>query len=195
MTLCVVGRSSSSRKAACAETAAKVWAIRFQGCEMEGCFIEFSPPDDSHVLRTIECVNHVAALKRDEELDEESIARALREEERAYFRALTPEELSDWNHLWFSTPLPQRHSPNMPTPGWDLGSMAESIADAEFEISGVTTEQGRYYLTFEPESYPFGGTGCLVALLQCLGNQVLSVNNGTGAEPHVEAVRWEPRHG
>ncbi len=161
---------------------------------MEGCFIEFSPPDDSHVLRTIECVSHVAALKRDDELDEESMEKELSDEERAYFRVLTPEELSEWNAFWFSTPLPQRHSPNMPTPGWDFGSMVESIADAEFDITGVATERGRYYLTFEPESYPFGGTGCLIALLECLGNKVSSVNDGTGTVPHVEPVRWEPQH-
>lgn len=32
---------------------------------MQGCFVEFSSPDDSSLRRTIECVNHVAALKRD----------------------------------------------------------------------------------------------------------------------------------
>jgi hypothetical protein len=160
---------------------------------MEGCFIEFSPPDDSHVLRTIECVNCVAVLKRDDELDEESMAKELSDAERGFFRVLTPEEQGEWNAFWFSTPLPQRHSPNMPTPGWDFGSMVETIADAEFDITGVRTERGRYFLTFEPESYPFGGTGCLVALLECLGNKVASVNDGTGVVPHIERTRWEPR--
>lgn len=162
---------------------------------MEGCFVEFNPPDDAHALRTIECVNYVAALKREDALDEESMAKELSEDERAYFRVLTPEEWHEWNTFWFSTPLPQRHSPAMPTPGWDFGSMVESIADAEFDITGVSTERGRFYLTFEPKSYPFGGTGCLVALLECLGNKVSSVNDGTGVMPHVQPARWEPRHG
>lgn len=162
---------------------------------MEGCFVEFNPPDEAHALRTIECVNYVAALKREDALDEESMAKELSEEERSYFRVLTPEELHEWNTFWFSTPLPQRHSPTMPTPGWDFGSMVESIADAEFDITGVRTERDKFYLTFEPESYPFGGTGCLVALLECLGNKVSSVNDGTEVMPHVQPVRWEPRHG
>ena len=146
-------------------------------------------------MRTIECVNYVAALKREDALDEESMARELSDAERAFFRVLTPEEMQEWNAFWFSTPLPHRHSALMPTPGWDFGSMVESIANAEFDIMGVVTERGKFYLTFDPESYPFGGTGCLVALLECLGNKVLSVNDGTGVVPHVQPVRWKPRHG
>lgn len=162
---------------------------------MEGCFVEFSPPDDATTLRTIECINYVAELKRDAALDEAAMGKELSDEERAYFRAQTPEEWQQWNAFWFSTPLPQRHSPTMPTPGWDFGSMVESIADAEFDITGVATSQGRFYLTFEPESYPFGGTGCLVALLECLGNRVSAVNDGTGVVSHIPPVRWEPRQG
>lgn len=42
---------------------------------MEGCFVEFQPPTDPHAMRTIECVNYVAALKREDAFDEESMAR------------------------------------------------------------------------------------------------------------------------
>ncbi|KQV88051.1 hypothetical protein [Pelomonas sp. Root1237] len=162
---------------------------------MQGCFVEFSSPDESSLLRTIACVNHVAALKRDDALDEKQMAQELSASERAFFWEPNPEELQEWNAFWFSTPLPQRHSPNMPTPGWSFGSMVESIASAEFDITGVATEGSKCYLTFEPESYPFGGVGCLVALLECLGNQVSAVNDGTGVLPHAQSVRWTPRRG
>jgi hypothetical protein len=176
-------------------TGIKFLVPELQRREMEGCFVEFIPPDDSYALRTIECVNYVAALKREDALDEDSMGKELSDEERAFFRVLTPEELQEWNALWFSTPASQRHSPTMPLPGWDFGSMVESIADAEFDITGVAAERGRFYLTFEPESYPFGGVGCLVALLECLGNRVVAVNDGTGVVPHVQPVKWEPQRG
>ncbi|WP_431263260.1 hypothetical protein ACQ859_25150 [Roseateles chitinivorans] len=162
---------------------------------MEGCFVEFDPLDDARAERAIDVMNHVAMLKRNGVLDEASMALELSDADRAFFRVLTPEEWHEWNEFWFSTPLPQRHSPTMPSPGWDFASMVEAIADAEFDITGVRTERDSFYLTFEPQSYPFGGTGCLVALLECLGNKVLSVNDGTGVVPYVQPVRWEPRNG
>jgi hypothetical protein len=160
---------------------------------LQGCFVEFSSPDDSFLLRTIECVNYVAALKRDDALDEEQMTKELSPSERAFFWEPCPEELGEWNAFWFSTSLPQRHSPSMPTPAWTFGSMMESIASAEIDITGIATEGSKCYLTFEPESYPFGGVGCLVALLECLGNQVSAANDGTGVLPHAPGVRWAPR--
>ena len=162
---------------------------------MQGCFVEFSPPDDSSLLRTIECVNYVASLKRDGALDEEQMAKELSASERAYFWEPSSEELQEWNDFWFSIPLPQRHSPSMPTPGWSFESMVSAISKAEFDVTGVATEGSKCYLTFEPESYPFGGVGCLVALLECLGNEVSTVNDGTGVVPYSQRVRWEPRRG
>jgi hypothetical protein len=157
---------------------------------MQGCFVEFSPPDDLSLLRTIDCVNCVAALKRDGTLAEELSA-----SERAYFWEPSSEELQEWNDFWFSTPIPLRHSPSMPTPGWSFESMVSAISEAEFDITGVATEGSKCYLTFEPESYPFGGVGCLVALLECLGNEVSAVNDGTGVLPHAQRVTWQPRRG
>jgi hypothetical protein len=157
---------------------------------MEGCFVEFSSNGDSMLLRTIECVNLVAALKRDGILDDEHLADEFSAAEMSYFWSPTPEEMRDWNAHWFSIPVPERHSPKMPTPGWDYGSMVDAIAGAEFALTGVATEQGRSYLTFEPFSYTFGGTGCLVALLECLGNSVSAVNDGTGIVPYVPPPRW-----
>lgn len=77
---------------------------------MEGCFVEFTSQSDSDLLRTIECVNYVATLKRDDSLDDEQMAKELSASERAFFREPTPEELREWNAFWFSTPVPQRHS-------------------------------------------------------------------------------------
>lgn len=158
---------------------------------MEGCFVEFSSISDDMLIRTIECVNLVAALKRDGILDDEHLADEFSASERSYFWSPSPEEMRDWNAYWFSTPVAERHSPQMPTPGWDLGSMIDALAGAEFAITGVATERGQCYLTFEPHSYPFGGTGCLAALLECLGNTVLSVNDGTGIVPYVRPPRWQ----
>ena len=158
---------------------------------MEGCFVEFRSSEDAMLPRTIDCVNLVAALKRDGALDDEHLAAEFSAAERSYFWSPTPDEMRDWNAYWFSTPVAERHSPQTPTPEWDYGSMVDAIAGAEFVVTGIATERGRSYLTFEPLSYPFGGTGCLVALLECLGNTVCSVNDGTGTVTYVRPPRWQ----
>ena len=157
---------------------------------MEGCFVEFSSSEDAMLLRTIDCVNLVAALKRDGTFDDQHLADEFSAAEKSYFWSPTPDEVRDWNAFWFSTPVAERHSPRIPMPEWDYGSMVDAIAGADFVLKGVVTEGGRSYLTFEPHSYPFGGTGCLVALLECLGNTVCSVNDGTGTVPYVQPLRW-----
>lgn len=78
----------------------------------------------------------------------------------------------------------------MALPGWDFGSTVDAIAGAEFDIKGVVSAGGGHYLMFDPASYPFGGTGCLVALLESLGNEVVSINDGTGLAPYVQPRRW-----
>jgi len=67
--------------------------------------------------------------------------------------------------------------------------MVDAIAGAEFDIEGVVSADGCYYLMFDPARNPFGGTGCLVALLECLGNEVVAVNDDTGLAAYVQPCR------
>ena len=71
--------------------------------------------------------------------------------------------------------------------------MVDAIAGAEFDIKGVVSAGGGFYLMFDPASYPFGGTACLVALLESLGNEVVAINDGTGLAAYIQPRRWTSR--
>ncbi len=156
---------------------------------MDGCFVEFRPMGGP-LQRTSDLVARVAALKRQNALTDEAVEAELTTAEREYFWNPSPAEHAAWNAHWFATPLPQRHSPNMATPGWDFGSIVDAIVGAEFDIKGVVSQDGGCYLMFDPQSYPFVGTGCLVALLECLGNEIVAVNDGTGLAAYIQPNRW-----
>lgn len=153
-------------------------------------FVEFRPKGGS-LHRTTGCLARIAALKCQNALTDETVGAELTIAEREYFWNPGPAEHAAWNAHWFATPLPQRHSPEMAMPGWDFGSMVDALAGAEFDIKGVVSADGGYRLMFDPASYPFGGTGCLVALLECLNNEVVAVNDGTGLATYVQPRRWK----
>lgn len=93
----------------------------------------------------------------------------------------SPEEREAWNRFWFSTPLPKRHSPEMPLPPWDFASMIDAILEGEYELVGIRNlDATECLLQFDPEAYPFGGTGSLQALIRAFGFEVLGVDDGTG---------------
>lgn len=98
------------------------------------------------------------------------------QEARLRFWWPTPEEREDWSRRWFSTPVPQRFTdPSLKTP-WDFGSMIDAFRNGEYDLIAcrrVSTETGR--LEFEPHAWPFGGTGCMRALVEAFGHRVIRV--------------------
>lgn len=103
----------------------------------------------------------------------------------------TDAELTAWNKFWFETPLPHRHSPQMATPPWDFMSMIDSILGAEYWLAGLSgSEDGVLALNFEPEAWPYGGTGALRALVRALGHTIVGF---TGDDGYVSGDPLPPR--
>lgn len=92
---------------------------------------------------------------------------------RSFFRWTTPEEDELWEQRWFATPLPQRWTDPSLRRGWSVFAMIEAFRNGEYDLGacerlGETT--GR--LTFFEHSFPFGGTGCMRALIESFGHRV-----------------------
>ena len=88
----------------------------------------------------------------------------------------TPAERDEWVRRWNATPTPQRWTdPTLKTP-WDFDSMIESIANGEYRFVGVQREGSHARLEFEPWAFPYGGTGCLVALIEAFDLSVTRVD-------------------
>ena len=89
---------------------------------------------------------------------------------REHFWWPTPEEVADWQRRWQSTPVPQRFTdPSLVTP-WDFSSMIEAFKNGEYELLALDrTSDTTGRLTFNPFAWPFGGTGCMRALIESFG--------------------------
>ncbi|UBF24818.1 hypothetical protein K9N68_24645 [Kovacikia minuta CCNUW1] len=86
------------------------------------------------------------------------------------------EEQKDWQRRWFSTPVEQRFTdPSLETP-WDFSSMIGAFEEGDYELLSchrISNEVG--CLEFEPHGFPFGGTGCMKALIEAFGHRIIDV--------------------
>jgi hypothetical protein len=158
------------------------------------CRVEFESNGVKSLQRLTEFFDLVKAAKdSDEPADESQLLAFLNDSEHSYFSNLTQEEMAEWNEYWFSTPLPKRHSPEMLTPQWDFASMLDAIWNGDYDLIAIRPRATRHVLEFNPHGYPYGGTGSLVALVECFGHQVVGVDDGTEYEKYVPRTNiWKP---
>jgi hypothetical protein len=84
--------------------------------------------------------------------------------------------LKDWERRWFSTPVPERFTDTSLETPWDFGSMIDAFRNGEYDLLGcrrLTATAGR--LEFDPHAWPYGGTGCMRALIEAFGHRVVRV--------------------
>lgn len=158
------------------------------------CYVEFevASPDALERLETV-----VTAFKADKVAEKgragDEWATSFSPEELSTFWSPDEEEREAWNSYWFSTPLPKRHSPEMPSPPWHFGSMLEAILEnGDYDLVGVRpSADDKARLEFDPHAFPYGGTGALRALVRAFGHRVIGVDDGTGYEPgDPQPPRW-----
>lgn len=162
---------------------------------MDYCYIEFASKDTNSLYRAIELFTMIkVAKKTDDTTNDRPFINYLTDAERSYFGNPSPEEEQEWSDEWFSTPLEIRHSSRMLTPPWDLESMLYAFWIGDYELIDIQEQKGKYYLRFDPHGYPYGGTGCMVALLECFGHRVVGINDGAGYEKYTpETELWKPK--
>lgn len=155
---------------------------------MQPCYVSFRIVSRQQFERLV----HVVAELRD---DKESGEFRPDEQWREYFSATelksfwtpTDEERADWQRRWLATPVPDRFTdPSLETP-WDFGSMLDAIRDGEYSLLGVRSDDMiTGFLEFDPQAFPFGGTGSLRALILAYGHELIGYDDGTG---FVEATK------
>ncbi len=174
------------------------------------CFIKFRVNDQARfqILAQIfeiskqEKSRYLAALFEDEEDQEndyqeqalrklvESLFDLFDEQALAHFWWPSKQEQLDYVQRWQATPVPQRFTdPSLKTP-WDFESMIDSLLNGEYELLSCriltpdTSLHSEQYATgvfeFLPFSFPYGGTGCMKALIEAFGFQILGEDDGTG---------------
>jgi hypothetical protein len=94
----------------------------------------------------------------------------------SFFWHPTEPEFKDWKRRWFATPVEERWNEQTLETPWDFDSMIGAFEDGDYELLGchrLSDTVAR--LNFSPYGSPYGGTGCMQALIEAFGHQVTSV--------------------
>jgi hypothetical protein len=139
-----------------------------------GFCVEFEVADKDRFRRLSAVFDALRAAKvADEWRDDDYWLGFFDAEARSRFWLPTPAEQEDWNRRWFSTPVPQRFTdPSLVTP-WDFGSMIDAFRNGDYDLLAceqLSERVGR--LSFDPHGWPYGGTGCMRALVEAFGHRV-----------------------
>ena len=79
---------------------------------------------------------------------------------------------------------PTEHSTGLT---WDFDSLMHAFINGEYNLlSCEMSEGGKARLNFYSLAYPYGGVGCMVALVEAFGCVVTGINDGTGFETFPE---------
>ena len=165
------------------------------------CFIEFRVTDQErfHVLcQAFEILKHeklqyleVVFGEEDDEAEnnrEQTLQRLVNtlfdvfdERALAHFWWPSRQELHAYVNQWQATPVPQRFTdPTLEHP-WDFESMVDCFLNGEYELVSCslwTPDTG--VLEFSPFAFPYGGTGCMKALIEAFDGEVIGEDDGTG---------------
>lgn len=64
---------------------------------------------------------------------------------------------------------------------WDFDSLLDAFANGDYNLlSCEMTDDRQARLSFYSLAYPYGGVGCMVALVEAFGGVVTGIDDGTG---------------
>jgi hypothetical protein len=64
---------------------------------------------------------------------------------------------------------------------WDFDSLIHAFVNGEYNLlSCEMMQNGKARLNIYSLAYPYGGVGCMVALVEAFGGVVTGINDGTG---------------
>ena len=141
---------------------------------MEAFIIEFEIAGEDRFRRLVTVFDALRAAKEsDEWRDDEYWLAFFDQEALSHFWWPTAAEAEEQSRRWFATPIPQRFTdPSLVTP-WHFGSMIDAFRNGDYELlrcERVSESVGR--LSFDPYGWPYGGTGCMRALVESFGHRI-----------------------
>lgn len=139
--------------------------------------VEFEVSGEESYRRLDAVITALASAKRDEDFRDDTYWLAYFDEtERSRFWWPTPSEREEWRRRWQAAPVALRLSdPSFRPPAWDFGSMIDAFRNGDYDLLGCRRQSphvGR--LEFEPHGWPYGGTGCMRAVIEAFGHRVIS---------------------
>jgi hypothetical protein len=159
------------------------------------CFVDFTLSDEAAFERLVRACDALRQAKAGElTIEEGDWLPYFSDSDLSAFWWPDEAESKTWNAFWFATPVPIRHSADMPSPPWDFDSMIDAVLGAEYALLGVRrldTQRGK--LEFDPHAWPYGGASALRALVRCFGHTIIGFEDGTGfTAGDPEPPRWRP---
>lgn len=127
-----------------------------------------------------------AALKHDKDAgvfrDDADWLEFFDDEALSHFWWPTPAERAAHMTRWQSASPEQRLSDaTFSPPAWDFSALFEAFENGEYTlVSCRRVGADRARLEFATHSYPYGGTGCMHALIEVFGFRVVAEDDGTG---------------
>ncbi|MDP2340411.1 MAG: hypothetical protein Q8O67_05610 [Deltaproteobacteria bacterium] len=110
--------------------------------------------------------------------DDPGWRRFFNDEELATFWSPSPEEAEAASARWFATPIPQRFTDRSLVTRWHFESMIDAFRNGEYDLISCTRIAGDDpsvgELAYDPHAWPFGGTGCMRALIEAFRGIVIS---------------------
>jgi hypothetical protein len=87
-------------------------------------------------------------------------------------------ERADHLRRWFATPVETRFTdPSLETP-WDFASMIDAFRNGDYRLIGLRRLRPAVArIEYEPFGDPYGGTGCMVALVEAYGFRVSQIQD------------------
>jgi hypothetical protein len=148
---------------------------------MEFDYLQFSMHDQDRFQQLVKVFNRLKQDKAQNRIDddERSYLPYFDQAALSFFWWPTDSEIEAWEKRWRATPNETRWTdPSLERP-WMFGSMIHVIQDCEFELVScrlITPDLAR--LEFQPLSDPYGGSGCLQALIEAFGFTVSESSDG-----------------
>jgi len=141
---------------------------------MADIFVEFEIVNDDRFSRLVAVFNALRVAKQSDEWRDDDYWLAFFDEQaRSHFWWPTAAEMEDWNRRWFSTPVPERFTDPALATLWDFGSMIDAFQSGEYDLLACERRTDRIgRLSFEPHGWPYGGSGCMTALIEAFGHKV-----------------------
>ncbi len=140
----------------------------------EPSYVEFRATDEERFEKLRSAMAAlVGAKESDEWRDDEYWLGFFDEAARGHFWWTTEAEAAEHSRRWLATPVEQRFTdPSLETP-WDFGSMIDAFRNGDYLLLGIRTlSDGVTRIEFDPFGYPYGGMGCMVAIVEAFGFRV-----------------------
>lgn len=109
-----------------------------------------------------------------------------------FMRRTAEENEAHWKQ-WYATPVEKRFSDPMLETPWDFLSMIDAFKYGEYTLVDCSIISGnKARLEFEAWAWPYGGTGCMKALIKAFDFKIIGEDDGTGYYQRYKEFITEP---